>query len=102
MSATQQVVPGHATGAALSSVASLATSASLLANNSNRCGVILYNSDANALLVKYGTTASASSYTYRILTGQTWEMPNPIYTGPIDGIWESDGSGSAFITELTV
>ncbi len=98
----QQVVPGHASAAAVSKVDSAATSTPLLANNSARAGVVLYNSDANALLLKYGATASSSSYTYRIASAQTWEMPNPIYTGPIEGIWESDGSGSAFITELTV
>lgn len=95
-------IPGHATGAAVTSVASGATSATLLAANGTRRGAVLYNSDANALLLKYGATASASSFTYRIGSGVTWEMPNPIYTGIIDGIWEADGSGSAFITELTV
>lgn len=95
-------IPGTASEATLSKVDSAATSATLLAANGARRGVILYNSDANALLLKYGATASATSYTYRILGGQTWEMPGPIYTGIIDGIWEADGSGSAFLTEMTV
>jgi hypothetical protein len=88
------------TVATLSTVASLATNQAILGVNLSRTGAIIYNSDANALLIKYGATASASSFTYRIAAGAHWEMPLPVYQGPIDGIWEADGSGSAFITEL--
>jgi hypothetical protein len=87
--------------ASLSSLASAATNDQLLAANTSRKGLILCNTDANAVLIKYGTTASATSFTARIPGnyGQ-WEMPQPIYTGRIDAIWEADGSGSLYATEL--
>ncbi len=86
--------------ATLSTVASAATSAQALAANASRIGVVAYNSDANAVLLKYGTTASGSSFTYRIPAGGHWEMPSPTYTGRIDVIWEANGDGSLFITEM--
>lgn len=88
--------------ATLSSVNSSASSGQLLAANPNRIGVMIFNDDANALYVKYGTTATLTDMTVRISgTFGYWEMPFPIYTGRIDGIWAADGSGGARITELT-
>lgn len=92
--------PGTAT-ATLSSLASAATSAQLLAANTSRKGVLIHNTDANALKIKYGTTASASSYSVNIPSNGYWEMPQPIYAGRIDAIWDADGAGSAYVTELT-
>jgi hypothetical protein len=91
-----------ADSATISSVPSQDTNINLLASNANRRGVIIHNSDAGPLFIKYGATATATtSYTYKIPTGEHWEMPGPIYTGAIDGIWTTSGSGSAVITELT-
>ncbi len=86
----------------VTSVASLATNQTLLALNASRKGVILNNTDANDLYLKYGATAttSAGGWTYIIHAGATWEMSSPIYTGIIDGIWAADGSGVAEITEV--
>lgn len=85
--------------AVLSALASLATSQQALAANTNRAGVIMVNTDANIVRIKYGTTASASSFTVPIGPGAVWEMPIPIYSGRIDAIWDADGAGSLFITE---
>jgi hypothetical protein len=65
-----------------------------------RGGLIIYNSDANDLYIKYGATASMTDFTVKIPSGGYWEMPQPAYPGRIDGIWAADGSGSAHITEL--
>jgi hypothetical protein len=91
---------GAVSTATVSSLASAATSAQLLASNTSRKGLILYNSDANTAYVKYGTTASATDFTVPIAPSGYWEMPQPIYTGRIDAIWAADGSGSLFYTEL--
>jgi hypothetical protein len=89
-----------ASSASVTALASSASSAQLLAANTARKGLILNNTDANAVLVKYGTTASATSFTVRIPLNGYWEMPKPIYTGRIDAIWEADGSGSLYATEM--
>jgi len=87
--------------ATLSSVASQDTNISLLAANVNRIGLLVFNDDTGTLYLKYGTTASTSSYTVQIPGGGYWEMPLPAYVGAIDGIWVTSGSGSVRMTELT-
>jgi hypothetical protein len=89
-----------ATTASLSAVASGTSSAQALAANTSRKGVLAYNTDANGVYLKYGTTASSSSFTVLIPSSGYWEMPDPIYTGRIDVIWIGDGSGSLYLTEL--
>jgi hypothetical protein len=85
---------------ATTSVDSSASNGTLLAALATRLHATIYNSDANALCIKYGATATTSDYSFRILGGETWSMPYR-YAGIIDGIWESNGSGAAKITSLT-
>lgn len=82
-------------------LASSATSANLALQNDHRRGMTVYNTDANAMYLKYGTTASATSFTVMIPSNGYWEMPQPPHTGRIDAIWAADGSGSAMVTEAT-
>ncbi len=93
-------LPNVAT-ATTTSVASSATSVTIVAANAARQALSITNDDANALLIKYGATASATSYKVKIPGGGGyWERPDgDRYTGIIDGIWEADGSGSARVTE---
>lgn len=91
---------GSVTAATLTKVDSLATNiASAVALNTARRGLSIFNTDANALLVKFGATASATSFTVRIPQNGFYEMDAPVYTGRIDFIWEADGAGSAYVTE---
>lgn len=83
----------------LSNVASSATSVQLLAANSARKHVTIYNDSIQPMRIKYGQTASSASYSYRIQPGGTWEMPPIIYTGRIDAIWDA-ADGNARVTEL--
>lgn len=92
--------PSTVSTATPAALASAATSAQLLAANASRKGLLVTNTDANTLYLKYGATASATDFTVAIPTGAYWEMPQPIYTGRIDVIWAADGSGSAVYTEL--
>lgn len=86
--------------ATITSVNSTASNTTLLSENTSRRGVTIHNTDSYTLLLKYGETASASSYSVPIKPDMFWEMPDPVYTGRIDGIWLGDGSGAAIITEL--
>ena len=86
-----------------SSVSSISGSASnqqFLMSNSSRKGATFYNDSTATLYLKLGTTASTSSYTVQLTPQSYYELPYPVYTGRIDGIWSS-ATGSALVTELT-
>lgn len=87
--------------ATLANVASSASSVTLLAANAARQGAVIMNDSTAILYIKFGATASATSFTYKLNGGETWESPPaPIYTGIITGIWAS-ANGAARVTELT-
>ena len=96
----QSVNIGPCGTATLSNLAASATNVTLLEAKAKRVGVIVYNDSSSAMYIKYGSTASTTSFTYKILGTQTWEMPDPVYTGAIDCLWDS-ATGSARITEST-
>lgn len=82
-------------------VASGTSSATILASNANRKGGVIYNSDANALLLDLsGGTASATRHQVRLLQYQSYAVEAG-YSGAITGIWEADGSGQADVVEFT-
>lgn len=85
--------------AALSNVAGSASSVTLLASNAARLGATIHNDSGAILYVKFGTTASTTSYTVKMVADAYYEVPFS-YTGRIDGIWAS-ATGSARMTELT-
>jgi hypothetical protein len=86
--------------AALSSVTAAITSTSLLAANPARRGVQLHNNSTSVLYLAYAATATATAYTVYVPSMGTWEMPQPIYTGALTGIWVA-ANGSAKITETS-
>jgi hypothetical protein len=94
--------PGTST---TSSVASSATSVTLLAANAARKGAVITNDDDNPLRVRYSASAaSAADYTVLLLKNQAHELAvcqGGVYTGAITGIWEAAGSGAARVTQLT-
>lgn len=93
-------VPRTKGSSTISRVASSASSTTLLAANASRTRVIIYNESTADLYVKFGATASATSYTTKLGPGDTYESPTDwVYTGVIDGIW-SAANGAAQITEL--
>lgn len=89
-----------ATTASVSSVNDTASSTTLLAINTNRLGATVHNDSTVVLYLKLGATASATSFTVKMAADGYYEVPYG-YTGIIDGIWASDASGAARITELT-
>lgn len=85
--------------ATLSNVSGSASSVTVLAANTSRLGVVIVNDSTADLYIKFGTTASTSSFTYHLYPGQTFSDAGG-YTGRIDGIW-SAANGAARVTELT-
>jgi hypothetical protein len=97
---TLSTTPASAATSALTNVVSAATSATALAANANRLGMT-FNNDADVpCYLKYGTTASASSFTRKLLPGEQWE-PSINYTGRVDVIWDATPTGSLRVTELS-
>lgn len=78
-------------------VATSTTSATVLASNSARKKAVVVNDAAANLYVKYGVTASSSSFSYLLQPGDTLE--ENVYTGRIDAILAS-GTGNAEVNEL--
>ena len=91
----------RAATSSVTSVASSATSVTLLASNAARKGATVFNDSTAILYLKFGATASATSYTVQIAAGGYYEFPGPtVYSGIVDGIW-SAANGNARLTELS-
>lgn len=85
--------------ATVTQVATSTTSATLAATNTSRKSVVIFNGATVNLLVKFGTTASSTSFTTQIIPGGTLSVPRETYTGAIDAIL---ASGSASTAQVTV
>lgn len=90
--------PSSAT-ASVTSVSASATSVQLLASNASRKAFSVFNDSSAVLYIKFGVTASSTSYTVQVPKNGFYESGSVIYTGEIDGVWAS-ASGAARITEL--
>ena len=83
----------------VTAVAASATVVTLVAANGGRKGLIVYNDGTVDMYIKFGPTATTSSFTYKVVGGGTLEMAQPIYTGIVTALWDS-ASGNARITQL--
>jgi hypothetical protein len=86
---------------ARASVTQSSTSVTLQSSNADRLGWSVYNRPTQAaeLYIKLGTTASTSDYDVIVQADQYYELPIR-YTGRIDGIWSSTGTGFARVCEF--
>lgn len=86
--------------ATLANVSSSATTVQLFAQNLRAESRTVTNESNAILYLKFGTTASVTSYTVAIPAGGYYEFPTPeLYTGIVHGIWSS-ANGSARCTEV--
>lgn len=97
------LVTNRATTATVTTVASSASSVSLLASNLSRKGATITNDSSAVMYIKLGATASTSSYTVTLAGAGAapfsyYEVPFG-YVGAIDAIWAS-ATGNARITEI--
>lgn len=99
--------PPTSTTSALTNVPENLASVTLLASNTARVAVEIYNDSDGVLLVKPGIGASATSFSWRVMprSSLTTEQIGANYTGRLDGIWEltpgTVGHAAARVTELT-
>lgn len=100
LASDQPAIPNpSASSATITSVAGSGSSTTLKASNSARKGLIIFNDSSAALYIKFGATASTSSFSIKLFPYETYAMDTVIYTGIIDGIWDS-ATGNARVTEL--
>jgi len=95
-----RIVADAVSTATVTSVASSITVVTIAALNTARRAIAIYNNSTADLYLKYGATASTSSFSVRIPPSGYWEMPTrPTYTGVLTGIW-SAANGAALVTEM--
>jgi len=94
--------PATASTGTQTSVASSATDVTILAANTNRKGVVIFNDSTQTLFLLFGAgTSSNTNYSVQLASNSYFELPPPtLYTGIIKGIWAS-ANGNARVTEWT-
>jgi hypothetical protein len=85
--------------ATVAQVTASATSVQLFAANAASARII-HNASTSRLLVKYGTAASASSYTYPMDPNGVLELPGGVFDNVVHGIWDT-ANGFAMCTEVS-
>ena len=87
----------NVTTAVSTNVASSATNVTLFSASSTDRGRSIFNDSTAVLYIKFGATASTTSFKTQISAGALFEFPQPLYAGQVDGIWAS-ASGFARLT----
>ena len=86
---------------AVTRTASSTLTTTILASNANRLNAVIFNESTSLLYLKFGATATNTSYTVQLSSNAYYEIPTAhVYTGVIDGIWVA-ANGAAMATELT-
>lgn len=94
---TRETRPGTAT---CTNVAASVLNQTLLALNGSRRVATFFNDSATGtLFLKFGTTASTTSFTVKLIPGAYFEIPQPCYSGRVDGIWDI-AAGDCRVTEV--
>ena len=102
MSSTRElyVTPAKSAAPTNANVSSSASNVTLIAANANRKGFTIYNDSAEVLYVKFGATASTTSFNVKMAPGSLYESNAGVnYTGIIDGIWAA-ADGAARVGEF--
>lgn len=88
-----------------SAVNDSATSVTVVAANTERRALAIFNNSSSSLYLAAGSTAATvASFTVCIDPYGYWEEPQPpagyeAYTGAYTGIWSANSTGAALVTE---
>ena len=85
--------------AVLANVTASATSVTALASSASRKAAYFFNDSSSFGYLKFGATASVTSFTVKIDPFGYYEIPQPVYTGIIDMIHDS-ATGTMRVTSL--
>jgi len=97
-SLTGQLSKFRASTSVTTCISGATTSLTLKASNTGRIRATIYNNSTQNLYVKEGATASATSYTYLLGSGDLVIIDD--YVGQVDGVWNGV-NGSAQVGEVT-
>lgn len=84
--------------ATLANVNGSASSVAVFAAKGASRGRSVWNDSTATLYLKFGTTASTTSFTVKMGPGDFYEFPQPTYAGVVEGIW-SAANGAARTSE---
>lgn len=76
-----------------------ADAVTLVAENGNRVGLIIFNDSSAILYLLIGGTATTANFSFKLAAGAMYEMPYEYFTVKVTGIWASE-NGSAKVTEI--
>lgn len=88
-----------AAAATVTSFSDVVTAVTLAAANAARKMLIICNTSSAILYVKLGSAATLTDFSYKVLTNGHVELPLPMYTGIVTGIWSADAGGFSLVTE---
>ena len=91
---TQEIRPATP---AVANVTMTGSSVTLQALNNDRKGLYIFNDSGVTVYVKCGTSASATSFTIKMVDQSYYELPQPIYTGLVTAL---GASGEVRVTEI--
>ena len=81
-------------------VAASVSSVTLMASNASRLAGTIFNDSTDTLYVNFGATASTTAFVVKMSAGQYYEIPQPCYSGVINGLW-SGTNGAARCCQLS-
>lgn len=82
----------------LANVTMTGLSVTLQASNTARRNLMIFNDSGVTIYVKLGITASATSFTVKMVDQAYYELPDPVYTGIVTAL---GASGDVRVTEVT-
>lgn len=72
-----------------------------MAGNYARLGLWVFNNSSEALFIAFDTTPTTTLFNVKIAAAGFWECPQPVPHGVLNGIWASNSTGAALVTEVT-
>lgn len=79
----------------LTNISASTSNQTALSANANRLGAIFVNDSDTKCVLKYGATATATSFTATVFPGANWKIAVGEYDGRVDVLWISDTGAAA-------
>lgn len=89
--------------AGLTFVLSTSSEVIIASGNLQRMGLTVFNDSSGTLFLMVGPTGSLATnfFSVKLSTGDFYELPVPVYTGAVTGLWNQPDTSGAMVTEYT-